>query len=1172
MILFITKIIIFKMVFKLYTLNVNNSTLLGGLLDFLIRDKPDLVCLQEVCQLTEELDTLVSRYGYRAVSSLMDNNLGIATVYRDSLPVLEVLPLEPGRLQLIRLQGDLNILNLYAPSGNNNIQQRNIFYGETVLRNLRLRGNLPILIGDFNCVLDRSDTMENFNAKKCAPLADLINLFSYSDALRVLHPRKLGMWTFSRPGISASRLDRVYLPDSLRDQLTSVEHYATISDHKLVEVVLTSNFPVQGPRVQSPYWKFNTSVLLDQDFNENFLRLWNNCLLLQGDFINISEWWEKCFKFNLRLFLQKFSSVRFRGRRDTKQYLFYLLDYALEDEDWEQVTYLRSRLKTMIQEDLYGFVIRSRASEHAECEQGSLYHVSKEVKKGKVASLTKLNVNSLGGVQETEDRQVIEDEIMSFYSALFNGHHRTDPDMVRSVQEQEDFLQEIRSNPGSHRIPPVNVPAREPFNTGSSFVPDISLMEPFLENLSQLQDCDKIQLDSPFSLEELDAALETCSSNKSPGLDGIPYEVYKRTKNIISPTILQVFQESLDSGILPSSMRQGVTRLLNKVQGVPKVTDLRPITLLSCDYKLMTKIMVKRLTRVLPEVLTSNQLCSNAPKNILFGASNLLSSIDYVNINNLSAYVISFDIFKAYDKTSINFITTVMRGMNFGERFISWVVACHNSISTQFILGSDLSLFLQVLISLRQGDPLAMPLFLINMEPFLQFIKSRIKGLTVGTVKQGEEGFVDDVNAISSDLQDMLTLNKAFLQFEAISGTVLNRTSKSKIMGIGGWTRRDRWPLTWIKTEPSLRIFGIQFHPTITETIQVSWETCRMGFSKCLRSWAARSLPTLMQRVQVIQSFALSKLWYLGQVLPIPSKMVEDLEKEIRSFLWIGRLEKLTYEELFNSVDQGGLGLTSVAAKCDALFATQLCRLMAHQGPYREHLRYWVGVNLRDHLPDMVRGPNAQVLTPYFKKTVSLLKEALSSGTVNIESLESTKAKLLYKEFMSTPPPPKVTSVPVMRWQLIFSRLSNEVICPEGRDLLFSIVHNVYKTKSRLFRMNKHPTGNCTLCRGELEDCVHLFAQCVTSRPCWIYIKNLIINIFPDVFLMDDMLLLFLDFPQGEQDTEILFIVSHFVIFIHRARFSGEKPSILKLRGFLRERSLVYKNGRFPRLNLQYLQ
>ena len=56
-------------------------------------------------------------------------------------------------------------------------------------------------------------------------------------------------------------------------------------------------------------------------------------------------------------------------------------------------------------------------------------------------------------------------------------------------------------------------------------------------------------------------------------------------------------------GLLPASFRRGIVRLLPKVAGVPAASQLRPITLLGVDYKLLTKILVARLLPVMPSVL-----------------------------------------------------------------------------------------------------------------------------------------------------------------------------------------------------------------------------------------------------------------------------------------------------------------------------------------------------------------------------------------------------------------------------------------------------------------------------------------------------------------------------------------------------------------------------------------
>ena len=62
--------------------------------------------------------------------------------------------------------------------------------------------------------------------------------------------------------------------------------------------------------------------------------------------------------------------------------------------------------------------------------------------------------------------------------------------------------------------------------------------------------------------------------------------------------------------MIVESDKHGATRLTSKVDGVPAVWELRPITLLNCDYKILSKCFVGLMTPVMAEVICSGQLLS----------------------------------------------------------------------------------------------------------------------------------------------------------------------------------------------------------------------------------------------------------------------------------------------------------------------------------------------------------------------------------------------------------------------------------------------------------------------------------------------------------------------------------------------------------------------------------
>ena len=229
-------------------------------------------------------------------------------------------------------------------------------------------------------------------------------------------------------------------------------------------------------------------------------------------------------------------------------------------------------------------------------------------------------------------------------------------------------------------------------------------------------------------MEELDEVIKNSENNKVPCLDGLSYEFYKVTWQVIKEEFSQVLQCQLDRLRLIDSDTVGATRLTPKVAGVPCVDELRPITLLNCDYKILTKLFVRRMVPMLEFVIRSGQLCTVGDKNILFGVSNVLSSLLYIKEKKIGACMITLDFFKAYDRVMLDFLLAVMKKMNFSPKFCSWIKMLHAGAKTRFIL-QFLTKVINVNFSIRQGDPLAMISYIIYIEPLLIYLERKAVGL-----------------------------------------------------------------------------------------------------------------------------------------------------------------------------------------------------------------------------------------------------------------------------------------------------------------------------------------------------------------------------------------------------------------------------------------------------------
>ena len=115
-------------------------------------------------------------------------------------------------------------------------------------------------------------------------------------------------------------------------------------------------------------------------------------------------------------------------------------------------------------------------------------------------------------------------------------------------------------------------------------------------------------------------------------MDGLPYELYKATFEVIGREFLEVVRAQLRNVALIESGKHGATSIPSKVEGIPYVTELRPLTLLCCDYRIMSKTINDRLNPVMGEIIESSQLATGEKEvNILTGAYDIIAAVDYVN-------------------------------------------------------------------------------------------------------------------------------------------------------------------------------------------------------------------------------------------------------------------------------------------------------------------------------------------------------------------------------------------------------------------------------------------------------------------------------------------------------------------------------------------------------------
>jgi len=111
-----------------------------------------------------------------------------------------------------------------------------------------------------------------------------------------------------------------------------------------------------------------------------------------------------------------------------------------------------------------------------------------------------------------------------------------------------------------------------------------------------------------ISEEECLTTLKEFKNNKTPGTDGFSAEFYKFFWSDLGTQMTASFNYAFQKGLLSISQKRGIISLIPKENKYKTLLEnLRPISLLNVDCKILTKSIAKRLEKVVPKITHSDQ-------------------------------------------------------------------------------------------------------------------------------------------------------------------------------------------------------------------------------------------------------------------------------------------------------------------------------------------------------------------------------------------------------------------------------------------------------------------------------------------------------------------------------------------------------------------------------------
>ncbi|GAM23326.1 hypothetical protein SAMD00019534_065010, partial [Acytostelium subglobosum LB1] len=318
-------------------------------------------------------------------------------------------------------------------------------------------------------------------------------------------------------------------------------------------------------------------------------------------------------------------------------------------------------------------------------------------------------------------------------------------------------------------------------------------------------------LEEPITADEVLSAISTTDTSKSPGPDGLTGQFYVTHAEVLAPFLATTFNNMLlDPETITSDFKCGIIHTIFKKGDRLDIANRRPITLLNVDYKLLSKVINARLTKLLDSLINPLQN-GFVPERLIHDNTILLQEvIDTAAQDMATGYVTLFDFQKAFDSISHDSIERTLRHVGIPPLMVGLVMALLRGSVARVSVNGILTDALPLDRGTKQGDPLSPTLFVLVIEALAAAINAdqSIVGLPVSPpLKVKLLQFADDTAALTRSLEELLRVIEWFKVFCKATSSAINVDKSVHIVLGDAPTSELPYP---VATEPE-RYLGVNF-------------------------------------------------------------------------------------------------------------------------------------------------------------------------------------------------------------------------------------------------------------------------------------------------------------------------------------------------------------------------
>ncbi|XP_038972705.1 uncharacterized protein LOC120104884 [Phoenix dactylifera] len=459
----------------------------------------------------------------------------------------------------------------------------------------------------------------------------------------------------------------------------------------------------------------------------------------------------------------------------------------------------------------------------------------------------------------------------------------------------------------------------------------------------RIEDDENAALVRPVSAQEVQEAVWALAQDKAPGPDGFPSFFFQRYWGIIQTAVVEAIQCFFSQAVMPGDWKATFITLIPKRQEAAEPCHFRPTSLCTTLYKVVARIMVRRMKPLLPGIISQEQGAFIAGRNISHNvllAQEMMWDLQRASKRH-SLMAIKLDMERAYDRIRWRFLQQTLEAYGFHRQWIGWVLGCVRGPKFSILVNGTPSPFFESTMGLRQGCPLSPYLFILCAD-----ILSR--DLQRVCARRELEAYVPALGA--SPLSHLLFADDCLLLARArvSDARVLRRVVADYCMASG---QRVNFQKSAVRFSPSTEsrvrqeIRGILQIPEQEETLTylgVPITGRRLRVAECsslvqrvesrLEGWRAVFL-SMMGRLTLIRSVLGSMPVYLMANTVVPKTTLLRIERLLRCFLWGlhggGRgVHLVAWEHVCRPTSEGGLGVQSLLERREAFIARHAARFL----------------------------------------------------------------------------------------------------------------------------------------------------------------------------------------------------------------------------------------------------